>query len=370
MYCQSCGAKNSDEAKFCNQCGTRIAAAGEAGGPLAADAASTQPGASSTLEGGAGAPPSPAPAAMPRPNAYHPDTGFGGPSMMSVSLASIGVQSTKKVWLGIALIALTLVGLGWLGAWLARGEPEVVVEAGHAQPDDPFVIGAPLPEGAPPPEVDIVSGSEGAPGSPSGGSSASMGSAGGQGPSPAVEPPPRPTSMVPSMRAGSTSMRSSTMTGGGAAPVEPATMAGGTSTMGTGGDPSGGSSSGGDSSSGGSSSDGSSSGSSATPPTDAPEERDLELDLYSSRVRYVIRRYYANRAQACFDRATRNAPTVSGTVVVSMTIGADGSVSRARTTRNTTGDESLGQCLQAQVSTWRLPPPPGGSLDMQMPFSR
>ncbi len=107
-----------------------------------------------------------------------------------------------------------------------------------------------------------------------------------------------------------------------------------------------------------------------TPPTDAPEERDLELDLYSSRVRYVIRRYYANRAQACFDRATRNAPTVSGTVVVSMTIGADGSISRARTTRNTTGDENLGQCLQAQVSTWRLPPPPGGSLDMQMPFSR
>ena len=105
-------------------------------------------------------------------------------------------------------------------------------------------------------------------------------------------------------------------------------------------------------------------------PTDAPEERDLELDLYGSRVRYVIRRYYASRAQACFDRATRNAPTVSGTVVVSMTIGADGSVQRARTTRNTTGDASLGQCLQAQVSTWRLPPPPGGSLDMQMPFSR
>ena len=351
MYCQSCGAKNSDEAKFCNQCGTRIAAAGEAAGPLA-DGGPGQGAPSATLQGGA--PTAQPPGAMPRPNAYHPDTGFGGPSMMSVSLASIGVKSTKKVWLGIVLIGVALVALGWLGAWLSRGEPEVVVEAGHAEPDDPFVIGAPLPEGVAPPEVDIVSGSEGTPGAmalPSMSSVSAEPASAGAGATPRGGPSGQSAPMrrrhgssMGTSAVAPTSMTASTTT-------SPATM--GPSAM-----------------SGPSAMEPSSGSSSAMAPTEGPDERDLELDLYSSRVRYVIRRYYASRAQACFDRATRNAPTVSGTVVVSMTIGANGHVSRARTTRNTTGDESLGQCLQAQVSTWRLPPPPGGSLDMQMPFSR
>ena len=78
----------------------------------------------------------------------------------------------------------------------------------------------------------------------------------------------------------------------------------------------------------------------------------------------------AARAQGCFDRATRNNPNVSGTVVVSMTIGSEGAVTDTRIVRNTTGDEVLGNCLRSQVASWQLPPPPGGSLEMQMPFSR
>lgn len=111
-------------------------------------------------------------------------------------------------------------------------------------------------------------------------------------------------------------------------------------------------------------------GGATTPPTTAPVERDFEADFYASRVRSVINTYYAARAQACFDRATRNNPSVSGTVVVHMTVGADGHVSNTRVMRNTTGDQTLGNCLSSQVATWQLPPPPGGSLEMQMPFSR
>jgi TonB family protein len=108
----------------------------------------------------------------------------------------------------------------------------------------------------------------------------------------------------------------------------------------------------------------------APTPPEVGDERDIELELYSARVRFLVRRYYAARAQSCFDRATRNDPSLHGTVVIDMTIGADGTVGRSHVARNTTGDEALGGCLASQVRSWRLSPPPGGELTMQMPFSR
>ncbi|MCZ7687326.1 MAG: zinc-ribbon domain-containing protein [Sandaracinaceae bacterium] len=35
LFCQQCGAGNSEDARFCNQCGGKIARPGEPGGPLA-----------------------------------------------------------------------------------------------------------------------------------------------------------------------------------------------------------------------------------------------------------------------------------------------------------------------------------------------
>jgi outer membrane biosynthesis protein TonB len=95
------------------------------------------------------------------------------------------------------------------------------------------------------------------------------------------------------------------------------------------------------------------------------------MDMYAGRVRFLIRRYYAARAQTCFDRATRVNPSLSGSVTIGMTIGPDGAVSAARVARNTTSDDSLGTCLQNEVRQWRLSPPPGGeSVMMNLPFSR
>jgi TonB family protein len=95
------------------------------------------------------------------------------------------------------------------------------------------------------------------------------------------------------------------------------------------------------------------------------------MDLYAGRVRFLISRYYAARAQTCFDRATRADPSLSGTVTVGMTIAPDGSISGARVARNSTGDASLGTCLQNEIRQWRLSPPPGGeSVTMNLPFSR
>jgi TonB family protein len=99
-----------------------------------------------------------------------------------------------------------------------------------------------------------------------------------------------------------------------------------------------------------------------------PEERDIATEMYSSRVYFVIGRYYASRAQSCFDRATRNTPDVHGEVRVRFTIGASGNVTDTSVTRNTTGDDTLGRCLAGQVGSWRLPEPPEGGVTMEMPF--
>jgi TonB family protein len=57
-------------------------------------------------------------------------------------------------------------------------------------------------------------------------------------------------------------------------------------------------------------------------------------------------------------------------VVIAFTIGADGQVRRAEPSQNTTGDEALARCLAGAVRQWRLPPPPGGEVELEMPFSR
>ena len=105
---------------------------------------------------------------------------------------------------------------------------------------------------------------------------------------------------------------------------------------------------------------------SGTVPTDreVPEERDIETDLYAGRVRYVISRYYASRAQGCFDRATRNNASVRGTVVVGFTIGSGGQITRSSVGRNTTGNDTLGHCLANQGSHVALARAPWRTADV------
>ncbi|MFT5358528.1 MAG: hypothetical protein ACI9KE_005767 [Polyangiales bacterium] len=369
MYCQSCGAENTEGARFCNMCGTSLAKAGETGGLLTKPDMAPQmaestvpdstpgPGASGqrhepgrTIVGGADA-------SGTQSRGYRAD--LSGASMSGVSLAGIGVKSSKKTWSMILLGALTLLGAGALASWLAMGGSAAT--DGHAEPDDPFVIGSPLPSDG---DVDSITGMAGVATSADG-MEAPMGTA--MGPSASMSgsmtTPSMSGSTTPSMTTASmtqtnrpsmttsntspsntqmtTAMTSTTatMTPTPSDMSDTPTM---TSTMST----------------------------SMSGDLEVPEERDIEMELYSTRVRFLIRRYYASRAQSCFDRATRNNPSVSGTVVIAMTIGAEGNVSGTRVARNTTGNEPLGNCLSAQVSSWRLSAPPGGSLQMQIPFSR
>jgi TonB family protein len=287
----------------------------------------------------------------------------GGPSMSSVSLHAIGVQSSRKTWTVIVAIAIALVAIGAVGAWLAMQGGERSEPVADAEPATPMEIGMPLPEGAEPPDVDFVSGGVRVTDQPQAGSGTKRTGGGGGG----------GTTTIGASSSGGTT---GTTTGSGGA-------GGGAGGAGAGGASAsaGGSAGGGGSGSGSAGGSGSGSGTASgtgtgdvpaggtIPEGDLPEERDIALEMYASRVRFVIRRYYATRAQSCFDRATRNDPDLRGTVVVRFTIGSDGAVSGSSTIRNSTGNSELGACLANQVRSWRLPAPPGGDLTLEMPFS-
>jgi len=305
--------------------------------------------------------------------------------MMDVSLASIGVRSNKKGFAVVLGVAAILLGVGAGASYLLTRGDANAAPAGSAEATDPFVIGTPLPEGANTPDVDIVSGGESGSGA-SGAATMDTRSPGQGGRRPAqptgsTRPHDHDTStaMTAAVMSTTTTMTASTMTASTMSTTA-STMTGTMDTASSGGTGGGtdtaGAGSGGtnasDMSAGGGSGGGTAEtgGSGGALPTDAPEESDIELDMYGARVRFVVRRYYAARARSCFDRATRNNPGVSGTVIVNMTINASGQVGSTSVARNTTGDATLGACLAGQVGQWRLPPPPGGELQMQMPFSR
>ncbi len=317
MFCQACGAENEKDARFCNMCGATIAAAGSPGGPTPASPTAL----------GMGLDSEPAPAQ---------ESSQESASMMNVSLEDLGVRSNAQAGLVMAGVVVLLMAAGGAFTYLGTGREPAAPETGHAEANAPFVIGAPIPEGlgaplpasAPPPtsaelepEARAASASTGRAPSTSRPSRPSRGSSGAP---PSVD---EPDALTP-------------------APIEEAAP-------------------------------------SETPRAPAPdsaipeasegtlEERDVELEMYAGRVRFLVQRYYSARAQTCFDHATINNPGLHGAVVIDMTIGSSGEVSAASVARNSTGDAELGGCLARQVGSWRVSPPPSGEpLQMQMPFSR
>ncbi|MEQ9080643.1 MAG: AgmX/PglI C-terminal domain-containing protein [Sandaracinaceae bacterium] len=377
VYCQQCGAGNADDARFCNQCGQSIAAPGEEGGPLP-----TEP-AAQTVAGHADAPAS-APGREPsqkksgggEPNVWEmseqpPSDGFDPTTM---SLSAIGVRSRGKAWGVLLLVVSLLVGAGALGMWLIMGAEEEpastvaeaeVPEPGEVTPEE-IEVGEPVPEGDELPDVDYVPGtprpstrsasrsgrSTSRRGGASAGSGSTRGSTGGTG-------------------GGSTAGSSGGSTGGsgGSGGGSTGSSGGGSTAGGSGGGSAGGSTGGSTGGSGGSGGSGDRDWESMEEPADPV---DFEMQMYSGRVRSVIREYYIRRASSCFEHASRNEQSVRGTVLIGFEIQADGNTRNASVDRNTTGIDSLGGCLARQVGSWRLPPPPEGRapLAMQMPFSR
>jgi outer membrane biosynthesis protein TonB len=72
--------------------------------------------------------------------------------------------------------------------------------------------------------------------------------------------------------------------------------------------------------------------------------------------------------KACYERALKRNPTLSGKVVIHWTITQAGTVSGVDVEQDTLGDAEVASCIKALVARWRFPAPSGGSVDVSFPF--
>ena len=371
MYCQSCGAENANDARFCNMCGAKIASSGEPGGPVTAAGGAPAGGGASTAGFGSGG----------------TNTTMSG---SSVSLAAIGVRSPAAVYgilIGGAVLAFAL---GPIAMFVAMRAPDAApaqaaadTETDELPFDDEVEMGDPVPAGELPDEGDAVTSgprptkrSTGGSTRPSGGSSGASsgggsGSAGGGGGGSASSG----SGSGSAGSGGSGSGSGSAGSGGSGSAGSGGSGSAGSGSAGSGSTETGSGSSGSGGAGGGSTGTGSGSGGGGSEDWERigegledPAER--RMDLYTNGIRRIIRDHYLARAQTCFSHASRTDEDVRGTVIVEFTIAANGHAEGAHVVRNSTGNDALGACLARAVDQWQLARPPDGPMEMQMPFSR
>jgi outer membrane biosynthesis protein TonB len=72
--------------------------------------------------------------------------------------------------------------------------------------------------------------------------------------------------------------------------------------------------------------------------------------------------------KACYERALKRNPNLSGKVVVRWTITAAGTVSGVDIDQDSLGDSEVTGCIKGLVARWRFPAPSGGSVEVSFPF--
>lgn len=380
IFCQSCGAKNPDDARFCNMCGTSIAEAGAPGGPIAESHPAR--GASTLREGAASASGGASTSSLARAPSPYADTS-------SITLTGIGVPSRAKTWSILIGGALLFLSLGVGGAWLAMRGGGASAESAAAGADTP-----PPPPAPEPPSGLVTSEPEATTSAPDEAPRASTPSprgstsrpAGAQAsrderPSAASTPSASGAGSAQGGSAGRGSSGASASGGGGSSPA-----GGGAGQAGSAGAGQAGASQAGGASAGstseatgaGSTSSGSGAGASgsgrdwgALDQTVGDDDVDIETERYVTTVRRFIRDYYGQRAHGCFEHASaESGAALRGRVVIQFTIGPDGRVSQASVQNNTTGNASVAECLQRNVAGWQLPVPPRREpMMLALPFS-
>jgi TonB family protein len=71
---------------------------------------------------------------------------------------------------------------------------------------------------------------------------------------------------------------------------------------------------------------------------------------------------------ACYERALKATPTLTGKLVVRFAITAAGTVSAVEIDDDTLGAPEVGACVRATVARWRFAPPAEAPVELSFPF--
>jgi hypothetical protein len=72
--------------------------------------------------------------------------------------------------------------------------------------------------------------------------------------------------------------------------------------------------------------------------------------------------------KACYERALKRNPSLSGKIAMRWTITPAGTVTGVDVDQDTMNDSDVSSCIKSQISHWRFPAPAGGSVEVQFPF--
>lgn len=72
--------------------------------------------------------------------------------------------------------------------------------------------------------------------------------------------------------------------------------------------------------------------------------------------------------KSCYEKELRRDSKISGRVVLKFTIGPAGRITDISATQNTTGVDSIAQCMVEKVQGWKFDPPEGGAVTFTYPF--
>ena len=71
---------------------------------------------------------------------------------------------------------------------------------------------------------------------------------------------------------------------------------------------------------------------------------------------------------ACYQRALKRNPKLSGKIVIRLSINTMGATTRVTIESDSIGDPQVTSCIQSYAQRWRFPPPEGGTAEVSVPF--
>lgn len=92
-----------------------------------------------------------------------------------------------------------------------------------------------------------------------------------------------------------------------------------------------------------------------------------EGTMNTNAVGRVIRRG-KSAIQACYQRALKRNPKLSGKISIRLTINAMGKVTAVDVDSDSVGDSSVTSCIKSIAKRWRFPPPEGGPAEVVVPI--